>query len=89
MSDVLNPATDYATGAADPQDDDLHPNLAGYAIMGQTWYPFVKALYMSPDVGSESFPPVKYGALDIDIERLLQPVLTHGLDELVERLAFK
>jgi len=45
MSDVLNPATDYATGAADPDDDDFHPNLAGYDIMAQTWYPFVKALY--------------------------------------------
>jgi lysophospholipase L1-like esterase len=45
MSDVLNPATDYATGAANPQDDDFHPNLAGYDIMAETWYPFVKALY--------------------------------------------
>jgi len=45
MSDVLNPATDYATGATIPQDDDFHPNLAGYDIMAQTWYPFVKALY--------------------------------------------
>jgi lysophospholipase L1-like esterase len=45
MSDVLNPDTDYATGAANPQDDDFHPNLAGYDIMAQTWYPFVKALY--------------------------------------------
>jgi lysophospholipase L1-like esterase len=47
MSDVLNPDTDYATGAANPQDDDFHPNLAGYDIMAQTWYPYVKALYAS------------------------------------------
>jgi lysophospholipase L1-like esterase len=45
MSDVLNPATDYATGAADPQDDDFHPNKAGYDIMAQTWYRFVKEFY--------------------------------------------
>ena len=45
LSDVLNPATDYATGSANPQDDDIHPNLAGYDITAPTWYPFVKGLH--------------------------------------------
>lgn len=47
MSDVLNPNTDYYTGdgTGDLDDDDVHPNQAGYNIMASTWYPAVTTQY--------------------------------------------